>query len=115
MATAPEPGAWATQDGQIVARACEDMAGRHHMQWRWDQRVAELDEDLVGYPVRAAWREADIEYRNPTTGTVRRRHDVGMILVSEWAILQTCYIAPDVDREAAHSTDNEFDIAGDDL
>jgi hypothetical protein len=90
MSPSPQPGAWTQQDGQIVARRRRDMTGDPHARSQWYRRVEPRDADLVGYPVRAAWREATLIHRNPADGTVRRLHDVGLVLISEWGFLQTC-------------------------
>lgn len=98
MAAAPRRGGeWIHQDGQHIARAREDMTGRSHVQYQWDNRVAEVNEEYVGHPVRVAWREAEYYDHNPRTGRVRRRHEVGMIIVSRWACLRTAYIDPNLE------------------
>ena len=81
--------AWKHQDGQIISRLHRN--GPSHAQQRWNERIATQAgrPDLVDHPVRAAWREAE-----PVAagfGWAKRAHPTGMVLVSEWACLTTCY------------------------
>lgn len=80
---------WQHQDGQVISRL--HPTGASHVQRRWNERVTtEADRpDLVGHPVRAAWREGD-----PLSSGVswaKRAHPTGMVLVSVWGSLTTTY------------------------
>lgn len=84
----PEPGSWQQQDGVVVARRREDLSEESHAQWRWNQRCPTGWE---GYPVRAAWREAEIVATAGDEAVVREHAPTEMYLVAEFGVLQTAY------------------------
>jgi len=94
MAASPNNlgNAFLRQDGQVVARLVEH--GDPHIQQRWDERCPDGWE---GYNIRAAWREAT-PMKTAGYGSFRLHEETGLILVSQFAFLQTVY-RPETDAE----------------
>lgn len=85
--SAGTPDQWHQQDGQILATPRGGGDRDTHLQRRWDRRCPEGWE---GYPVRAAWREAEPHHEHQ--GNAFRLHEPsGMLLVSQWGFLSTCW------------------------
>lgn len=77
-----QSGAYRHQDGQILVRGRE----RSHAQQRWDRRAPD---EWVGYPVRAAWREAE-DRGWLGFGTYAREHtESGMLIICDWGFVRT--------------------------
>lgn len=90
MAASRDPTAappYTEQDGQVIARMVDD--DEPHIQQRWDERCPDGWE---GYNVRAAWREAT-PIGTAGAGSFRRHEPTGLVLVSQYAFLQTVYRA----------------------
>jgi len=81
-------GAYRRQDGQILGRLVEH--GEPHIQRRWDERCPDGWE---GYNVRCAWREAR-PIKTVDNGSFRLHEETGLVLVSQFAFLQTTYRHP---------------------
>lgn len=89
----PDPVEWQQQDSVVVARRREDLSGVSHAQWRWNQRCPAGWEE---YPVRAAWREAEIVATAGDEAVIREHPPTGMCLVAEFGILQTAVSSAEV-------------------
>ncbi len=94
MAASPNSasGAFRHQDGQVIARMLDH--GEPHVQQRWNQRCPDGWED---YSVRVAWREAE-PIGTAGGGSFRLHEETGLVLVSQYAFLQTVY-RPETDAE----------------
>ncbi|MWG34788.1 hypothetical protein [Halomarina oriensis] len=80
--SAGSPNQHRHQDGHIVRSA--------HPQQQWDARAGR---EWVGYPVRAAWREAhpvDTSYSSPGS-YVRYHAESGMMLLAAYGFIQTTW------------------------
>lgn len=98
MAAQRSPSAadtWQQQDGVVIGKARADLTRGSHVQYRWDQRAPDAWE---GYPVRAAYREADtVAAWSGSSSVVRDHEPSGMRLISRWGFLVTCFPSSDLD------------------
>ncbi|REA00227.1 hypothetical protein DEQ92_20465 [Haloferax sp. Atlit-6N] len=80
--------AWASQDGQVVARL--ESGGRSHAQRRWDERCPPEWEE---FSVRAAWLDGE-PWDVPGDDSAARLHKPsGMLVISTYGFLTSVVCA----------------------